>query len=72
MNIYLLYEKCFDTFYGLTHTNVYPYRNYEDVLNRIVDETGKDKEEIRQSLSVGDCEVETENFSYSVEETELL
>lgn len=72
MNIYLLYEKCFDTFYGLTNTNVYPYRNYEDVLDRIVDETGKDKEEIRQSLSVGNCEVVTQNYTYYVEETELL
>lgn len=71
MKIYLLYERLYDDG-DFVDCNVYPYQKYEDVIQRVMDETGKSKFEVAAGMSLGDCTVTAGNFEYGVEETELL
>lgn len=70
--IYLLYEKYYDEYGDFCACNVYPYRLYEGVVQRLVDETGKTTAQVEDELSSGDGIVKSGNWEYSVEETEVL
>lgn len=75
MLIYLLHEKYYenhDLHLDLQAHNVYAYRTYEGAIQRIVDETGKNIEEIKRLLSTGDNTVPSGDWDYEIEETELL
>lgn len=75
MPIYLLHEKYYenhDLHLDLQAHNVYAYRTYEGAVQRIVDETGRNTEEIERFLSTGDNTVPSGDWDYEIEETELL
>ena len=75
MQVYLLHKKCYenhDLHLTLEAHNVYAYRTYEGAIQRIIDETGKNIEEIKRFLSTGDNIVPSGDWDYEIEETELL
>lgn len=71
MKIYLIYEEHYD--YDIGHydnVTVYPYKSMDGVIQRLIDETGKTKEEIEQDLKETNS-IATANFYYKIEESEL-
>lgn len=70
MKIYLLHEKSYE--YGKEiHHDVYVYKNYDDAIYRISDETGLSYTAIMNKLNT-DGYVCPGRFIYEVKETELL
>ena len=72
MIIYLLYEEHYDQnleYYD--NVNVYPYKSMNGVIQRLIDETGKTKEEIEQDLKKTNSTTSV-SFYYKIEESELL
>ena len=72
MKIYLIYEEYYN-YYTETYDYVtaYPYKSMDDVIQRLIDETGKTKEEIEQDLKETNSTA-TVHFYYRIEESELL
>ena len=72
MQIYLLYKRYYDNYDDLVMCDCYPYQNYEDAVQRIVDETERSTGEVEKFLSTGDSTVPSGDWDYEIEETELL
>lgn len=71
MKIYLIYEEHYDYHIEyIDYVTVYPYKSMDGVIQRLIDETGKTKEEIEQDLKETNS-IATENFYYRIEESEL-
>ena len=75
--IYILHEKFYPHKELIENTpidnySVYPYKNYNDVINRIIEETGKTREDIITDLNSSRHCVISGNFVYEIEETELI
>ena len=71
MKIYLIYEEHYDpSIEYIDSVTVYPYKSMDDVIQRLIDETGKTKEEIEQDLKETNSTATT-YFYYRIEETEL-
>lgn len=71
MKIYLIYEEHYDCeTESYDNVTVYPYKSMDGVIQRLIDETGKTKEEIEQCLKETNS-VATTNFYYRIEESEL-
>ena len=71
MKIYLIYEEHYDCDIGyIDYVTVYPYKSMDGVIQRLIDETGKTKEEIEQDLKETNS-IATANFYYKIEESEL-
>lgn len=72
MRIYLIYEEHYarDLRY-YDNVTVYPYKSMDGVIQRLIDETGKTKEEIEQDLKETNS-IATTHFYYRIEESELL
>lgn len=71
MKIYLLYEEHYDYHIKyIDYVTVYPYKSMDGVIQRLIDETGKTKEEIEQDLKETNS-IATTNFYYRIEESEL-
>lgn len=71
MKIYLIYEEHYDQdleYYD--NVTVYPYKSIEGVIQRLMDETGKTKEEIEQDLKQTNS-TNSGSFYYKIEESEL-
>lgn len=72
MKIYLIYEEHYDYYMEYYDSvTVYPYKSMDGVIQRLIDETGKTKEEIEQDLKETNF-IATANFYYRIEESELL
>lgn len=72
MKIYLIYEEHYDPCIEyIDSVTVYPYKSMYGVIQRLIDETGKTKEEIEQDLKETNSTA-TAHFYYRIEESELL
>ena len=74
--IYILHEKFYPYKEIVENTpidsySVYVYKNYDNVINRIIDETGKTREDIITDLNSSRHCVISGNFVYEIEESEL-
>ena len=72
MLIYLLHKVYHEYRGEITCYVVTPYCEYETALKVVMSDTGKSKSEVESAFSVGDCELDTGDFTYRLEETELL
>ena len=52
--------------------SVYAYKNYDNAINRIMNETDKTREDIITDLNSSRHRVISGNFVYEIEETELI
>ena len=72
MNIYLIYENVYDEDeLKESICSVYPYKNFENAIERIATETGKDIIQVQLCLRASGY-VSSGAFLYRIEETELI
>ena len=72
MKIYLLYEEYGNRNYGtIENYCAYPYKNYEDVIQRLMYESSSPKSLIEEKLKDGGY-FDSGSFLYHIEESELL
>ena len=72
MNIYLIYENVYDEDeLKESICSVYPYKNFENAIERIATETGKDITQVQLCLRASGY-VSSGAFLYRIEETELI
>ena len=72
MEIYLLHKVYHEQRGEITWYVVTPYCEYETALKVVMSDTGKSKFEVESAFSVGDCEFDMGDFTYRLEETEVL
>lgn len=71
MKIYLIYEEHYNQDLNYQDSvTVYPYKSLYGIIQRLMDETGKTKEEIEQDLKETNSTA-TIHFYYRIEESEL-
>lgn len=72
MSIYLIYENVYDEDeLRESICSVYPYKNFENAIERIATETGKDITQVQLCLHASGY-VSSGAFLYRLEETELM